>query len=108
VLYSTGAAYEPLRVTKLQVNNGREIFLLTLQLSASPIGICSKESLSLLARKIRKEPVDVLTGICGVTLYPFTRYKLVCTTAMFLNRRVAVRYRTLASIIPGPRLIEKK
>jgi hypothetical protein len=28
--------------------------------------------------------------------------------AVFLNRRAAARYRTLASIIPGPRLIEKR
>jgi hypothetical protein len=28
--------------------------------------------------------------------------------AVFLNRRAATRYRALASIIPGPRLIEKR
>jgi hypothetical protein len=28
--------------------------------------------------------------------------------AVFLNRRAAVRYRALASIIPDPRLIEKR
>jgi hypothetical protein len=32
----------------------------------------------------------------------------VCSIPVFLNRRAAARYRALASIIPGPRLIEKR
>jgi hypothetical protein len=40
-------------------------------------------------------------------LSPFVAH-FTSSRAVFLNRRAAARYRVLASIIPGPRLIEKR